>query len=137
VQNIVWFDGSDSPTHVFYETGVYQVTTSNSCETISKFWSMEFVDCDNYVFVPNSFTPNGDGINDYWFPSFNNASSFEVAVFSRWGDLIFETKSEKPWVGNTNNGDYFCPDGVYAYSVKVKFNNGSAQELTGHIVLLR
>lgn len=137
VQNIVWFDGADSPTHIFYETGVYEVTTSNSCETISKFWSMEFVDCDNYVFVPNSFTPNGDGINDYWFPSFNNASSFEVAVFSHWGDLIFETKSEKPWVGNTNNGDYFCPDGVYAYSVKVKFNNGSAQELTGHIVLLR
>lgn len=137
VQNIVWFDGVGSPTHLFYETGIYSVSTSNSCETISKLWSMEFVDCDNYVYIPNSFSPNGDGINDYWFPSFNNASNYEVSVFSRWGDLIFETSSETVWLGNTHNGNYFCPDGVYSYAVKVKFNNGTAEELTGHIVLLR
>jgi gliding motility-associated-like protein len=98
---------------------------------------MEFVDCDNYVYVPNSFTPNGDGINDYWFPSFNNEGEFEVSVFSRWGELVFFTTTHTPWLGNIHGGNYFCSDGVYTYAVKVKFNNGTAEELKGHIVLIR
>ncbi|MFM7770356.1 MAG: gliding motility-associated C-terminal domain-containing protein [Bacteroidota bacterium] len=137
VETIIWFDGTTSPTHDFFETGAFNVTVSNYCETLSKTWSMEFIDCDSYIYVPNCFTPNSDGINDVWFPSLNNAKEFEVSIYSRWGDLIYYSRAYSPWIGNVHGGDYFASDGVYTYSIKVKFNNGQAKELVGHVVLTR
>lgn len=83
------------------------------------------------VWIANSFTPNGDGLNDTWFPIGRNLSSsvtsIEVMIFNRWGQLVFEsTDPNKPWTGDYKNNKVLCPQGVYTYSVK--FVNEKAKE---------
>ena len=134
----LWFDGTDLSTHLFYESGNYSVTVSNACETVSRNWNMEFDDCNIYVYVPNSFTPNGDGINDVWYPEINGWTEVETLVFNRWGEIIFSSSNpNSPWMGEVRNGDYFAPEGVYSYVIKAKFTSGEAREFSGLICLIR
>ncbi len=72
-------------------------------------------------YLPNSFTPNGDGTNDlFYFPE-NKCIEYQYEIYNRWGNLIFETnKSGVYWDGKYNNED--LPEGVYVISVKSKFN---------------
>ena len=134
----LWFDGSDLSTHPFYESGNYSVTVSNICETISRNWNMEFDDFNIYVFIPNSFTPNGDGINDIWFAEINGWTEGETLVFNRWGEIIFSSENpNSPWIGEVRGGSYFAPEGIYSYLIKAKFTNGEAREFHGFVSLIR
>jgi gliding motility-associated-like protein len=134
----LWFDGTDLSTHLFYESGNYSVTVSNACETVSRSWNMEFDDCNIYVYVPNSFTPNGDGINDVWYPEINGWTEVETLVFNRWGEIIFSSSNpNSPWIGEVRNGSYFAQEGIYSYVIKAKFTSGEAREFNGFISLIR
>jgi gliding motility-associated-like protein len=134
----LWFDGTELSTHPFFESGNYSVTVSNACETVSRDWNMEFEDCNIYVYIPNSFTPNNDGINDIWYPEINGWTEVETVVFDRWGQVVFTSENPNtPWVGEVRNGDYFAADGVYSFLIKAKFTSGEAREFKGFIVLIR
>ena len=91
-------------------------------------------------YVPNAFTPNGDGINDLWYPLGNaiDLESYEVKVFNRWGEIVFEADDPfTPWNGsNQNDGDQPLPDGVYAYRIMVKDAIAREKhELYGHVTM--
>ncbi len=60
----------------------------------------------NEIFVPNGFSPNGDGINDYFVvPDFDNASNVKLTVFSQWGNIVYENSNYKnDWDGISNSG---------------------------------
>ena len=134
----LWFDGTELSSHVFYESGNYSVTVSNGCESVSRNWNMEFEDCNVYFYIPNSFTPNNDGVNDIWFPEINGWTEVETWVFNRWGEIVFYSSNpNNPWVGEVRDGGYFAPDGVYSYLIKAKFTNGEAREFNGFISLIR
>ncbi|MBL7943978.1 MAG: choice-of-anchor L domain-containing protein [Flavobacteriales bacterium] len=90
------------------------------------------------IYIPNSFTPNADGVNDAWFIQGANIEEFEVMIFNRWGDVIFEsTDISVPWTGDVHNGDYFAPDGIYTYFVKVKGYEGDAFKRSGTVNVMR
>lgn len=92
-------------------------------------------------YVPNAFTPNGDGHNDYWLPLGNavDVDDFNLKVFNRWGELIFETNDPfMPWWGFKNNTGKMAQDGVYAYRIKVTDAVAREEyELLGHVTLFR
>lgn len=93
-----------------------------------------------YMDIPNSFTPNGDGINDYFFPRQLPASgitSFSMSIFNRWGNIIFETQKTESmgWDGRFNGTEQ--PIGVYPYTLKAIFENGQSEQYTGNVTLLR
>jgi gliding motility-associated-like protein len=94
----------------------------------------------NYdVFIPNAFTPNGDGENDYW-QIFGNLSAFkqvEIALFNRIGEKVFESKDAYfKWDG-TYKGEK-VPPGVYVYYAKfVWLNNHSDNKYTGSVTIIR
>ncbi|WP_118972821.1 gliding motility-associated C-terminal domain-containing protein [Taibaiella koreensis] len=95
---------------------------------------------DCYTDVPNSFTPNGDGVNDYFFPRqylSKGVSGFAMTVYNRWGQKVFETENPngRGWDGRFN--DKAQPTGVYIYAIKVVLKNGRAEEYTGNVTLLR
>jgi gliding motility-associated-like protein len=95
---------------------------------------------DCYVDIPNSFTPNGDGVNDYFLPRqylSRSVSSFSMMIFNRWGQEIFETKTldGRGWDGKFNGKDQ--PQGVYVYLIDVSFDNGTKEHYTGNLTLLR
>ncbi|TWI97273.1 gliding motility-associated-like protein [Mucilaginibacter frigoritolerans] len=84
--------------------------------------------------VPNTFTPNADGINDYWdivgLEAYEHAT---VDIFTRWGQKVYHSIGyDKPWDGTFNNGR--LPVGVYYYVIDTKVNG---QILSGYITLIR
>jgi gliding motility-associated-like protein len=67
---------------------------------------------DHLVYVPNTFTPDGDGINDTWAPSVRGARLFELRLFDRWGREVFSTTDPRAvWSGDGEE------QGVYHYTL--------------------
>ncbi|MBL7963975.1 MAG: CotH kinase family protein [Flavobacteriales bacterium] len=90
-------------------------------------------------YVPNAFTPNGDGNNDVWLPLGNavDPTNYNLQVFDRWGRLIFESKDPRMgWDGTL--GGQPSPIGVYVYRAHVvDATTQKVQDLSGHVTLLR
>ena len=93
------------------------------------------------VFVPNSFTPDGDGVNDNFFPVLmdHDPKQFELTIFDRWGGKVFEsTTYEKAWTGGYMNGGDPLPTGVYVWRlVTASIVNHNRKEYIGHVSLLK
>jgi gliding motility-associated-like protein len=99
-----------------------------------------FLKPQDYVyFVPNAFTPNGDGINDFFLPLGNviRPERYDLAIFDRWGQQIFQTLD--PSIGwDGTSGGVPVPDGVYVYRAFVVDDiKGERYELFGHVTLFR
>jgi len=113
------------------ESGKYPVTlkTTNQYGCADSLTKLIDIKDDLVVFIPNTFTPNGDGINDVWGieGSGYRDDGYILRIYNRWGDAVFEAFDDKTkWVGDTNLGEYyFVPDGVYNYSLEVvdKYND--------------
>ncbi|MFM1772936.1 MAG: hypothetical protein RLZZ71_2078 [Bacteroidota bacterium] len=92
----------------------------------------------NYVFVPNSFTPNGDGQNDFFMPVGESGNIISVEVFSRWGEVLYQSKNVSNPMWDGTNGKTTCPDGTYYYVVKYRIpKTGEEGSQSGYVTLLR
>jgi len=133
----LWNTGSTSPILRVVEPGIYRLTADlNGCKTTDEI----AVKKDCYTDIPNSFTPNGDGINDYFYPRqllSRGVSSFSMTVFDRWGQKIFATTAidGRGWDGKFNDQDQ--PVGVYIYQINATFKDGGTENHTGNVTLLR
>ncbi|MFI5204563.1 MAG: gliding motility-associated C-terminal domain-containing protein, partial [Flavobacteriales bacterium] len=90
------------------------------------------------LFIPNAFTGNNDGLNDYFQVFARNLSYFEIQVFNRWGQLIFEsTDANQLWDGNYKG--IKCPIGVYVWKVTFadQITPDAKKTKFGHVTLLR
>jgi gliding motility-associated-like protein len=91
---------------------------------------------DPEFFVPNVFTPNGDGINDVARTRFDHLESIDFSIFDRWGNKIFISNSTGVyWDGKI--GDNPAPEGVYFYVFKALDNRGEVISMSGNLTLLR
>jgi gliding motility-associated-like protein len=87
-------------------------------------------------YIPNAFTPNGDGLNDNFGPKGYGPFHFELDIFDRWGEKIFTSRTlDDPWDG-TYNGEECKPD-VYVWKIKVYLPNGKTETKTGHVTLVK
>lgn len=110
---------------------VLTVVSNDGCGTATD--SMHVFIYDD-VYVPTAFSPNGDGLNDTWnIPALSAYPEFELSVFNRQGQIIFQSKKmNTPW-----NGKYkgeLLPVGVYVYIIDLKAGGGI---LKGTVTLLR
>ena len=91
------------------------------------------------VYVPNAFTPNGDGQNDYFFPELlgEDITEFEFSVYDRWGERIYFTKNTSgKWDGTYKGAT--VQEGVYPYKVIVKDRfSPNKQEIVGHVTIIK
>ncbi|MFT4521398.1 MAG: gliding motility-associated-like protein [Bacteroidia bacterium] len=91
--------------------------------------------------IPNVFTPNNDGLNDeYCLEGFNQScDSIHLWIYSRWGELVFETKSiDECWDGREPIKNVFYPGGTYFYVLDLnQKDSGEHQRLSGSITLIR
>jgi gliding motility-associated-like protein len=120
----------------FGETTVYfNVTNSIGC-TASNSYTVTF---PPMIFIPNTFTPNNDGLNDMFMVEASSVMTFEIRIFDRWGDEVYySTSIEDAWVGDhRGSNNTYCPNGVYSYVATIKGFNGEAEELAGTITLVR
>ena len=112
------------------------VVTVNGCSTADSI--DVFKNC--YLNIPNVFSPNNDGVNDYFFPRQllgKGVVSFTMDVYDRWGLEIFQTHNidGRGWDGKYNGANQ--PEGVYIYVIQVQFQNGETQTSKGNVTLLR
>lgn len=96
----------------------------------------------NDVYIPNTFTPNGDNINDLFYVyGFNVTTVISFEIFDRWGSVVYRgtnMDAADPSLGwdGTIQGDY-ANNGVYAYMIEVEFDNGQRMKKAGNITLIR
>ncbi len=90
------------------------------------------------IFVPNAFTPDQDGVNEVWLPVVTGAMEYECSVYNRWGERVFysETPGEA-WLGEVQQGEYFSPDGVYTWHIKVVGVDFETKDMKGHVIIMR
>ncbi len=91
------------------------------------------------LYVPNSFTPDGDGINDVFKVVAHGIKDYKLTISNRWGDEVFTTTdTEAVWTGGD---EYYAPDGIYIYHIKaIDFNNADVldeKHSRGMIIVLR
>jgi gliding motility-associated-like protein len=84
--------------------------------------------------MPNAFTPDGDQVNDQFGPVLSGYEQTGLQIWSRWGELIFNEPTAR-WDGTINGLP--APTDVYIYRVEVRKRDGTPQEKTGHVHLLR
>lgn len=106
----------------------------------SSIINIKAVDCDSnkaIVFVPNSFTPDNDGFNDFFKPIGINVSELKFYIFNRWGELIFKTTDIEEYWDGTHKGEQ-SQIGVYVWRMIYK-ELGSVKpiEKIGHVNLIR
>jgi gliding motility-associated-like protein len=135
-------DGSMSyeanPEHQFdgLDTYTVQLTMQNStgCANTQSFTVIP----PPYFYIPNAFSPNGDGLNDVFKVEAHAALEYELHIFNRWGMEVFKsTDPEEVWLGNSNTGDYYIPTDVYNYSIRIKGFNSETYKSIGNIQIIR
>ncbi len=131
----LWQDGSIGKNYKVTEAGVYHVTVSNSCQTLTDTIVITTRNCR--FFFPTAFTPNGDGKNDIakLLGDVIHVSDYRLRIFNRWGELVFYTNNAaEGWSGYYKKQK--AEVGVYYY--QIQFNHlGESKLMKGDIVLLR
>lgn len=139
---LVWDlgDGATSsvrdPSHTYAQQGAFLVQLvvidARGCRDTSSV-TIEATDggIPAGIFVPNCFTPNGDGVNDQFaIGGIPECFSLELLIFNRWGELIFEDDALLSWNGEVDGRA--APDGTYVFLLK-----GSVEQRFGTVTLLR
>ncbi len=133
----LWSTGATAPAIFVGAPGTYFVTVSfGGCETTDSV----IVSNDCYLDVPNVFTPNGDGINDYFLPRqllSKGLTYFRMSIYNRWGEVIFQTNTldGRGWDGCFNGIPQ--PEGVFVYLIDAGFKDAEVVHRQGTITLLR
>lgn len=86
-----------------------------------------------FLEVPNVFTPNGDGVNDFYFINSKGMEELELTIVNRWGEVVFTSNDINGTWDGTSNGN-LCSDGVYFYILKAKSKTQDYQK-QGHVTL--
>ncbi len=84
----------------------------------------EFDDCGERIDAPDTFSPNGDGVNDLFvIPGISDYVGNEIFIYNRWGGMVYNMKNyDNSWDGRSDNsafGSEILPQGVYYYVVKL------------------
>jgi gliding motility-associated-like protein len=129
-----------NPYYVYSDTGRFNVelivTSVHGC--LDTMYKEIYIKPGLSVYIPNAFTPNDDGNNDYFYPSGIGYLGMELFIFNRWGEQIFSTNDKtKGWDGKSKNGNEPCMDGVYIYIVKVVDYENTPHEYNGTVSLYR
>lgn len=134
----LWNTGDTTAGLKIKHDGTYQlsITSDQGCSTTDEIYIAK--GC--YLDIPNAFTPNGDGTNDYFFPRqllSDRLSTFRMQVFNRWGQVIFETQQTdgRGWDGRFNGTDQ--PQGVYLYLIDALINDQHTEHYEGNVTLIR
>lgn len=132
----------DSILYTFADTGCYNIFLK-AYSTTGCYDSTEKEVCvkDDYaVYIPNAFSPNGDGTNDTFGPIGNGiaSSDFLFQIFDRWGNLVFQSTDHlKNWNGKSNNGSSTSVEDVYVYKVRILDTSGNLHTYKGSVTLVK
>ena len=127
-----------NPTVTYENQGKYpitlMVTSEHGCkDTLTKILEIK----DEFIlWTPNAFTPNGDGLNDIFTSKGLGIKKYEMRIYDRWGNQVFQTSDiHKGWDGTFKG--LICQDETFIYKIIVIDNNSASHTKTGHVTLLK
>ncbi len=129
-------DDGQRVTYSFGDAGEHLVqvtmTTMNGCVATDSL----LIPSISHLYLPNAFTPDGDGINDVFGVVGNDLSTFEMTIFDRWGSEVFAMSApDQVWDGRMQNGQ-MAPTGVYVYTYRASGERLPMTDGLGHVTLL-
>jgi gliding motility-associated-like protein len=133
---------AQNPNFSYPDTGQYMVRliVSNAAGCTDTMIKPIVIKPDFAIYVPNAFTPNDDGLNDVFLPRCIgvDASTYDLSVFDRWGNLIFHsTDLEKGWDGRANAGSEIAQIDTYIWQITFRDLNKNHHQYTGHINIVK
>ena len=122
----------------YFEEGIYTVTLiTEKGECTDETFKLIEVTLPLGYDMPNIFTPNGDGQNDFFTLNAQNAQSLEIVILNRWGNIVFESSDANfLWNGKVNNLGVECSDGTYFYKFEIIDLKGERKEEHGFVQLV-
>lgn len=139
----LWQDGSEISVFEVREEGDYAVTVTHFCGTKVLESSIILEESCSDVFIPNAFSPNADGINDFLMIQDGGdiVEVLQFKIFDRWGAIIFEAynfpSNDRNYAWDGTHKEESLPPGVFMYFAEVLFRNGEKVLLTGDITLFK
>ncbi|MDQ3110971.1 MAG: gliding motility-associated C-terminal domain-containing protein [Bacteroidota bacterium] len=131
-----------NPCHAYSDTGRYCasliVTNQYGCWATAS--NCLFIEPYFTLYVPNAFTPNEDGLNDFFIPVGNDVDpdNYEMMIFDRWGNLIFESKTwGEGWNGTAKGGVKVAQIDTYVWKINLKDHAGQRHQLIGHVSIIK
>lgn len=136
--NHIGFDFTDE--NFDYQVGLYYykvvaIQNPNIGNAISESNTIELIQAP-YVYAPNAFTPNGDQLNDIWLPQHAFVRDYNLKVFNRWGQIIFETNDKNKGF-NLSTVSNVIPNDVYVYIITYTGWNEESNVLKGNFTILK
>lgn len=137
-----WEDGFDQPTRTLSQIGSYNIDAILSCGILPMTLNVAPISCESSFYVPNVFSPNADGQNDFFGVSFEEGvetRDYKFRLINKWGNVVFESQnSEDVWDGYFNNEE--ADIGLYVWvlsfeSQKIDIIKRVAQ--TGSVLLVK
>jgi gliding motility-associated-like protein len=122
---------TEHPMHEYTYPGVYPVTltVTNTYGCEGRITDEVVVTNDFQVYIPNSFTPNNDGLNDVFMPVMEGmefVTRYEFQVFNRWGEVVWETTNPNiGWAGNPKGEDYYSESETYSYQLIIEIEQSA------------
>lgn len=150
MEHYLWNTGDTTESIIINSDGMYTVNleSQEGCLGLDSVYIIlrdePVTGPSNYLYVPNAFSPNGDGKNDIFFAVLStqllSIDDFEMLIFDRWGGKVFETNDlNHGWDGIRN--DQPCPVGTYVYRITFKVvgiqNIEGARVVIGTVVIVR
>ncbi len=127
-----------SPDHIYTDSGEYKITLIayglNHCPNDTAYGFIKIIGTQVTIYIPDAFSPNGDGINDLFNISGIGIKSYSYNIYNRWGESIFSSSSGG-WNGNFKGQQ--VPEGVYIYMFDVVDLEGAHHYMNGNVTLMR
>lgn len=126
--------------YIYADTGTYVITliTSTQYNCIDTTYKTIIVEPDFAFYVPNVFSPNGDGINDFFTGKGILIEDYEMRIFDRWGNMVFITKDlQEAWDGKANYGSGVAQQDVYVYVINLTDFKRKKHEYKGIVTLVK
>jgi gliding motility-associated-like protein len=126
-------------THKYAQPGSYTVTlcaySSDGCSNCISYENITVVE-DYAIYIPNVFTPNGDGTNDVFQYHLIGVKKVFIYVFNRWGEKVFETDNPNEYWDGTYKGKLLNPD-MFVYQIKLVSYDNKQAEFKGSVSILK
>lgn len=141
---LICSDCTDLSLHIIAESGAqYRIEVEDEKGCVYTAETLLKVRRTNHIYIPNAFSPNNDGTNEYFFPYGDQNFSMikEMVIYDRWGNRLYEKRNLLPnqaaqgWDG-TSRGRSVMP-GTYIYYIIIVFENGYEEKFYGEVSLLK
>ena len=118
-----------------------QLVVSNEEGCVDTTSRTVYIQEEFQMYIPNAFTPNGDGINDYFDLTGIDVDpyNFKLYIYDRWGNLVhFTNDITEGWDGSYQRGDHYVPSDVYIYRIETRsLTTKEKKEVVGHVTVIR